>query len=88
MTLPPHIDLAFRTKGRAVRRKCYTATEQRRLAVTSDRYMGRRYPYCVSDNFLVSRETGWRRERSLDRILQDVLDWIAWNADQHGQFYL
>lgn len=52
------------------------------------RYTDRRYPYWVSDNFLLLRETGWRRERSLDRILQDVLDWIAWNADQHGQFYL
>lgn len=36
MTLPPHMDLALRTKGRAVMGKCCAATE-RRLAVTSDR---------------------------------------------------
>jgi len=62
--------------------KCAAATG-RQLAIAADpETRPADIPYYVSDNTLVSRETGWRPERSVDRILQDVLDWIALNADQ------
>lgn len=59
--------------------KCAAATG-RQLAIASDPdTRAADIPYYVSDNALVARETGWRPERSVDRILQEVLSWIALN---------
>jgi CDP-paratose 2-epimerase len=62
--------------------KCAAATG-RRITITADSVTrAADIPYYVTDTTLVSRETGWRPERSVDRILQEVLDWIALNEVQ------